>query len=197
MGGGILPATIYNNKVYLLFGKERSIDINPGWSDFGGGSEKGESLLATAIREGSEELTGFLGDPQDIKKLLKKYGTYNIDTRFTDHPMYRVHIFPMEYDDMLVKYYNNNQRFLQKKLDPNIIRSTTIFEKPEIKWFSFEDIKKQKSKFRIFYQKIVKNMLNKQEEIQHFIKQKLNKHTKTQKIKSKNKRKTMKNYKNK
>jgi hypothetical protein len=181
MGGSILPATIYNNKVYLLFGKERSIDTNPGWSDFGGGTEKGESFFSTAIREGSEELTGFLGDQNDIRKLLKKYGTFNIDYNSEGHTTYRAHIFPMEYDDMLVKYYNNNQRFLQKKLDPNIISSTTIFEKTEIKWFSFDDIKKQKSKFRTFYQNIVQHILDKEDEIQHFIKQKLSKKTQTKK----------------
>ena len=181
MGGSILPATIYNNKVYLLFGKERSIDTNPGWSDFGGGTEKGESFFSTAIREGSEELTGFLGDQNDIRKLLKKYGTFNIDYNSEGHTTYRAHIFPMEYDDMLVKYYNNNQRFLQKKLDPNIISSTTIFEKTEIKWFSFDDIKKQKSKFRTFYQNIVQHILDKENEIQRFIKLKLSKQSQTKK----------------
>ena len=166
MGGSILPATIHNNKVYLLFGKEQPTDINPGWSDFGGGSEKGESFFSTAIRESSEELTGFLGDPNNIKQLLKKYGTYNIDYKAVGHDTYRTHIFPMEYDDKLAFYYNNNQRFLQKKLDPKIIKSTTIFEKTEIKWFSFDDIKKQKSKFRTFYQNIVQDMLDKQDEIE-------------------------------
>ena len=170
MGGSILPATIYNNKIYLLFGKERENDINPGWSDFGGGTEKGESLFSTAIREGSEELTGFLGDAEDIKKLLKKYGTYNIDYDSQGYTTYRAHIFPMEYDDMLVKYYNNNQRFLQKKLDPRIISETKIFEKTEIKWFSFDEMLKRKKEFRTFYQNIVEIILKNRYEIEMFIK---------------------------
>jgi len=70
MGGSILPVTIHNNKLYFLFGKERDIDENPGWSDFGGGTDKGESFLQTASREGSEELTGFLGNKDDIRRLL-------------------------------------------------------------------------------------------------------------------------------
>ena len=170
MGGSILPATIYNNKIYLLFGKERENDVNPGWSDFGGGTEKDESLFTTAIREGSEELTGFLGDAEDIKKLLKKYGTYNIDYDSQGHTTYRAHIFPMEYDDMLVKYYNNNQRFLQKKLDPRIISETKIFEKTEIKWFSFDEMLKRKKEFRTFYQNIVELILNNRHEIELFVK---------------------------
>jgi hypothetical protein len=40
MGASILPVTIYKGKLYFLFGKERAIDENPGWSDFGGGTDK-------------------------------------------------------------------------------------------------------------------------------------------------------------
>jgi 8-oxo-dGTP pyrophosphatase MutT (NUDIX family) len=175
MGGSILPTTIHNNKIYFLFGKERDIDENPGWSDFGGGTEKGESFMSTAIREGSEELTGFLGTEKDVRRLLTKYGTYNIDFKSDGHGTYRSHIFPMEYDDMLVYYYNNNQRFLQKRLDPNIIRDTKIFEKTEIRWFTFSDMVKLKSQFRSFYQNIVSLILNDRVEIEKFVRSKLNK----------------------
>ena len=198
MGGSILPATVYKNKVYLLFGKERDIDENPGWSDFGGGTEKGESFLSTAIREGSEELTGFLGDSNDIKKLLTKYGTYNIDYDSAGHTTYRAHIFPMEYDDMLVQYYNNNQKFLQKKLDPEVIEKTKIFEKTQIKWFSFDEMKTRKKDFRSFYQNIVQLILNNQGEIESFIRNKSITKSKKNKSKSKkNKSKKNKSKKNK
>ena len=73
MGAGILPTTIYNNKLYFLFGKEGKFEDNaPGYSDFGGGSDTNETFFNTATREASEELTGFLGDKKDICKLLKK-----------------------------------------------------------------------------------------------------------------------------
>jgi hypothetical protein len=125
MGGSILPVTFYKNKIYFLFGKERDIDENPGWSDFGGGSEKNESLFNTACREGSEELTGFLGSWEDIKSMLLSSGTYNIDYNSNEgFTTYRVHIFPMRYNEFLTKYYNNNQEFIQKNLDPNIIKET-------------------------------------------------------------------------
>jgi len=169
MGGSILPVTLHNNKIYFLFGKERDIDENPGWSDFGGGTDKGETLFQTAIREGSEELTGFLGNAINIKRLLNKYGTYNIDYKSHGHTTYRCHIFPMEYDDKLPFYYNNNQQFLQQKLDPKIIRDTKIFEKTQIKWFSFDDIQKQHNEFRSFYQNIVDLIIQHKSSIETFV----------------------------
>jgi hypothetical protein len=191
MGASILPITIHNKKILFLFGKERNIDENPGWSDFGGGTDNNESFIETASREGAEEITGFLGEKDDIKKLLKN-GTFNLD--YTDssgkYGTYRCHICPIEYDKYLTTYYNNNQRFLQKHLSKKIIRDMKIFEKTEIKWFSFEDIQKNKSKFRNFYQNIVDLILKNKTNIKKF----LNKGRKnTKKIKVIRKRKTRKN----
>ena len=169
MGGSILPVTIHNNKIYFLFGKERDIDENPGWSDFGGGTDKGETLFQTAIREGGEEMTGFLGSSADIKKLLNKYGTYNLDYKSEGYTTYRCHIFPMNYDDKLPFYYNNNQQFLQKRLDQKVIRNTKIFEKTQIKWFSFDEIKKDIKQFRSFYQNIVHLILGNKSAIEGFV----------------------------
>ena len=87
--------------------------------------------------------------------MLNRYGTYNIDYKSEGYSTYRCHIFPMEFDPHLPYYYNNNQRFLQKRLDPKIIRDTKIFEKTQIKWFSFECIKKNHNDFRSFYKNIV------------------------------------------
>ena len=170
MGGSILPVTIHNNKIYFLFGKERDIDENPGWSDFGGGTDKGETFFQTAVREGGEELTGFLGTDSTIKQLLNKYGTFNIDYKSQGYSTYRCHIFPMKYDDKLPLYYNNNQLFLQKKLDPKVIKNTKIFEKTQIKWFSFNDIKKNHNQFRSFYQNIIHLILGNKSAIEEFVK---------------------------
>ena len=175
MGGSILPVTLHNGKIYFLFGKERDIDENPGWSDFGGGTDKGETFLQTAIREGGEELTGFLGSDNDLRKMLNKYGTYNIDYKSEGYSTYRCHVFPMPYDHLLPHYYNNNQRFLQSRLDPKIIKNTKIFEKTQIKWFSFNDIKKNHKKFRSFYQNIIHLILGHQSAIEEFVKLKLGK----------------------
>ena len=185
-GAGILPTTIYKNKLYFLFGKENQYeDYAPGFSDFGGGVDSNESFFQTAIREGGEELTGFLGSDKDIKKMLNKYGTYNIDY-VTDNKKntYREHIFPMEYDPLLVYYYNNNQRFLQKRLDPRVIKKTKIFEKAEIKWVCVDDIMKMKKDFRFFFQNIVDMIYSQRDKIRVFISKALKKSkNKTRKIK--------------
>jgi hypothetical protein len=177
MGGSILPTTIHNGQLYFLFGKERDIDENPGWSDFGGGTDKGETFIQTAIREGGEELTGFLGNDSDIRKMLHKYGTYTIDYKSEGYDTYRCHIFPMEYDHLLPHYYNNNQQFLQKRLDPKIIRDTKIFEKTQIKWFSFNNMKKQRNNFRSFYKNIVDLLLENKDKIEFFVNKNFRKRT--------------------
>jgi 8-oxo-dGTP pyrophosphatase MutT (NUDIX family) len=170
MGAGILPTTIYKNKLYFLFGKENKYeDTAPGFSDFGGGTDYTETYMETAIREGCEELTGFLGSDYDLKKMLERHGTYNIDNPSGKNKIYRVHLFPMEYDEKLPFYYNNNQRFLQKRLDPDVIKKTKIFEKEEIRWMSIDEIKKMKPQFRFFFKPVIDRIYNEREDIKKFI----------------------------
>ena len=72
MGGGLLPAAIYKNKLYFLLGREHQYSDTPlKFSDFGGGQDGNETTFQTAIREGTEEMTGFLGTEKEVKKLLK------------------------------------------------------------------------------------------------------------------------------
>lgn len=173
MGASILPVTVHNGKIMLLFGKERNIDSNPGWSDFGGGTDNGETFMETAAREGSEELTGFIGSPSDIRRLLNKHGTFNVDYQAEGYSTYRCHIFPMEYDEMLPYYYNNNQSFLQKKLDPSIIRDSKLFEKTQIRWFDINELAKRRGEFRDFYRNIVDLILASKGDIVEFAKKSL------------------------
>ena len=165
MGAGILPTTIHNNKIYFLFGKENKFADTPGWSDFGGGTEKDESSMQTATREGGEELTGFLGSSEQIKNLLEKYGTYNID----NGSGYTMHVFPLQYTEELPYYYNNNQRFIQKSLDENVIKNTKIFEKAEIQWMPADALIKNKKQFRSYFQKIVLLLDEHKDQIRQFI----------------------------
>jgi 8-oxo-dGTP pyrophosphatase MutT (NUDIX family) len=185
MGAGILPTTIHKNKVYFLFGKENQHEKSaPGFSDFGGGTDNNETFLETAIREGGEELTGFLGNDRDIKKLLKKHGTYNIDYNDPNgHATYRMHIFPYEYDPMLAFYYNNNQQFLQKNLDPEVIKNTKIFEKAEIRWICIDDIKKMRPQFRHYFRNLLDKILEEREQIKKFVENGLKKRTKNKTLK--------------
>ena len=179
MGAGILPTTIHNGKLYFLFGKEGKFeDSAPGFSDFGGGTDNSESYFETAVREAGEELTGFLGNDADIRKMLKKNGTYNIDyTSNIGHKTYRMHIFPFEYNPWLTHYYNNNQRFLQKNLPDEVFKTTKIFEKAEIRWICVDDITKMRPQFRSYFQNIVDMIVDEKNAIQKFIEMRLKKHT--------------------
>ena len=191
VAGSILPVTIHNNKLYFLFGKENQMeDSAKGWSDFGGGVEKGETPFSTAMREGGEELTGFLGDGEKVKTLIQENGgIYKIK-----HNNYHVHIFFLEYDENLPKYYNNNHRFLWERMDKNVLSKTKLFEKIEINWFSIEDMENKRGEFRNFYQEIVDKFIENKENIFNFIKKKTGKKTKKN---SKSKNITKKNRKQK
>jgi 8-oxo-dGTP pyrophosphatase MutT (NUDIX family) len=170
MGAGILPTAIHNNKIYFLFGKENQYeDSASGFSDFGGGTDNSETFFQTAIREGTEELTGFLGSPDHLKNMLKKYGYYTIDYKSEGYSTYRSHIFPYPYDEILPYYYNNNQRFLQKHLDQEVIKKTKIFEKEEIKWFCIDDILKRKKEFRSYFQNIIEMIYREKDKIYQFL----------------------------
>ena len=152
MGAGLLPTAIHNNKLYFLFGKENPLeDSAKGWSDFGGSVENGETPYKTALREGGEELTGFLGDGNELLKMIRKNGgVYKLK-----HNTYHIHMFFIDYDENLPKYYNNNHHFLWNRMDHTVLNNTRLFEKIEIDWFSVDDIKNRRGEFRNFYQNIV------------------------------------------
>ena len=145
MASGILPTCIHKGKIYFLFGKENKFADTPGWSDFGGGRDNQETYLQTAIREGGEELTGFLGSDKQLGSMLRR-GCVKIMNNG-----YRIHVFDYPYDEMLVHYYNNNQRFIQYHLDENVIKSTKIFEKSEIRWICEDELERMKKDFRPYF----------------------------------------------
>jgi hypothetical protein len=170
MGAGILPTCIHNGKLYFLFGKENKYNDTPGWSDFGGGTEKNESYLDTAIREGTEELTGFLGSKKELADKLRN-GNYSLDLLYAKNAKpYRMHLFHIPYDEKLPFYYNNNQKFLQKNLDPEVIKKTKIFEKAEIRWISIDELPRMKNKMRYFFKGVVDLLIDNQNDIIKFIK---------------------------
>jgi 8-oxo-dGTP pyrophosphatase MutT (NUDIX family) len=179
VAGSILPVALHKNKLHFLFGKENPMeDSAKGYSDFGGRVEGNETPYDAAMREGSEELTGFLGDIDAIRSMIKKNGGV--------YPLtigkYHVHIFAMDYDANLPKYYNQNHQFLWEKMDKTLLNDSKLFEKIEIRWFSIGDMKRHKKWFRPFYREMVNVFLSKQEEIKDFIETKSKKmHRKTSK----------------
>jgi 8-oxo-dGTP pyrophosphatase MutT (NUDIX family) len=178
VAGSILPVAYYKNKLYFLFGKENPMeDSSKGFSDFGGGVENGETPFETAMREGGEELTGFLGEGSDVRKLIKRNG----GVHKLVHNTYHVHMFYMEYDDKLISYYNANHAFLWKRMDKKMLNESKLFEKIEIAWFTPDDMIKRRSEFREFYREIVDKILADLPRIIKFIRSKTSKR-KTKKI---------------
>jgi 8-oxo-dGTP pyrophosphatase MutT (NUDIX family) len=165
VAGSILPVTIHKNQLFFLFGKENPMEnSSKGWSDFGGGGELNETPFETAMREGAEELSGFLGSPTQLRDFLKGR-VYEIV--YND---YHVHLFFLPYDSNLPSYYNNNHRFLWDRMDKQILNKSKLFEKIEIKWFSIPEMKRRKNEFRHFYRKIVDCILEECKPIETFIK---------------------------
>jgi hypothetical protein len=174
-GSSVLPVTIHKKKLYFLFGKENPLeDSAKGFSDFGGGVEKGESIYGTALREGGEELTGFLGDSKNLRKLIKRNGGHFALT----HNDYHVHLFYLPYEPNLVTYYNSNHRFLWDRMDHKILSKSKLFEKIEIDWFDVPSSQKRIKEFRPFYQDVLREILKQEKHIMRFIKDKCIKKTK-------------------
>jgi 8-oxo-dGTP pyrophosphatase MutT (NUDIX family) len=146
MGAGILPIALYKNKLLFLFGKERSSGL---WSDFGGGAEKNETEIQTAIREGGEELNGLLGIGDELFKKVKD-NMLNI----LPYEEYTIYIFKIPYDANLPTYFNNSNSFATRYLPKQLNRSG-LFEKKEMRWFSIDDMKAEKKTFRPFYRGVV------------------------------------------
>ena len=159
-GGGILPVAIKNDKVYFLFGKENELDDTPGWADFGGGADNGETPFDTALREGSEEINGILGSAEQLRKQVKqnKISTIKFKT-------YTTYVYMMDYDSKLPFYYKNNYEFFSRYL-PHVKhkKDNGLLEKSKIRWFTFEELKEEKKNFRSFYQNIV-DLILKQEKV--------------------------------
>jgi len=155
-GSSVLPVTIYKGNLYFLFGLENEFeDSAKGFSDFGGGVEKGENILQTALREGGEELTGFLGDEDRLQEHINKNGG-SLHLSFND---YHIHVFYLKYDPNLPKYYNRNHAFLWKRMNKKMLSKTKLFEKIEIQWFSVDMMNTRIKEFRSFYQDIVKQLV--------------------------------------
>ncbi|MGA1047591.1 MAG: NUDIX hydrolase [Minisyncoccia bacterium] len=155
--------------MYFLFGKENPSEKSAkGWSDFGGSLEHAETPFECAIREGSEELSGFLGNKSQLKSLIRKNGgIYKL--KYND---YHIHLFFIQYDENLPIYFNQNHHFLWDNMDHNVLNKTKLFEKIEINWFSVDDMKKHRKSFRNFYQHITDLLIENRENIETFAKSK-------------------------
>jgi len=134
MGAGVLPVALYRGTLYILLGQERS---NKLWCDFGGSPHKGEKPLQTAIREGSEELNGFLGEEKEFGTTVN--GNMIISISYETYTSY---IFRTTYDKKLPTYFSNVNSFAEDHLQDKIkIHDNGLFEKTQIKWFPLSNFK--------------------------------------------------------
>jgi 8-oxo-dGTP pyrophosphatase MutT (NUDIX family) len=168
----ILPVAFHKGKLHFLFGKENPLeDSAKGFSDFGGGIEPGESAFEAALREGSEELTGFLGTNAELKSRLSKSGVYTIVHSFSDksEDTYTVHLFPLDYSDEIVEYFNQNHAFLWSRMNKRLLNRSKLFEKIRIEWFCEDDLTKRLVEYRGFYREIVQTILQHKSRIRAFM----------------------------
>jgi hypothetical protein len=169
-GSSILPVAEYKGKLYFLFG--RDIGDTPGFACFGGGVEENETddLFAAALREGAEEMKGFLGNPSQLRELIEKNGGHLPMVFDTSRSLYHAHLFRIAYDPMLPVYYNQNHAFLMSTMTRNHFKvNEYLFEKVEIDWMTLDDMKRRRSEFRPFYRKIVDEMVSKKDVILKFM----------------------------
>jgi hypothetical protein len=161
VGAGLLPAAVHKGVIYLLFGRENELNDTPGWADFGGGSKRNETPLDVASREGSEELNGLLGSKNELKKIAVRHKIAELKFH-----SYTTIVFKTEYDEKLEEYYSNNYHFFEKYL-PGAKKNphNGLLEKDEIKWFTFAELRKNRSKFRLFYRNMVDIILEHEDEI--------------------------------
>jgi len=156
MGAGILPVALYRGTLFLLLGQERHNNL---WSDFGGGSHKGEKPFKTAIREGTEELNGFLGTEEELEEEVNNNMVLSIC-----FDKYITYLFSTKYNKDLPKYFSNNNKFIEKEVSNIInIKHNGLYEKKLIGWFPVNKFKntQNKSILRPHYQEhimsVVKN----------------------------------------
>lgn len=151
MGAGIVPIAISNNTIYFLLGQEV---FDKKWSDFGGSSNKSESIFETAVREGYEELNGFLGSKQKLKETIKN--NYISKISKSDNT-YHSYLFKIPYDSLLPQYFNNHHKFIQTNF-PEKIDKKGYYEKCNIRWFRYNELEQNKYKYRIHFKEIIKKI---------------------------------------
>ena len=152
-GGGVIPVAMHNGDLYFLFGQEndviRDASKDQDWGDFGGSAKPGESEMDTCVREGAEELNGFYGNKRDFRKLLRKNQLLKLtyDTRVT-------YLMRVDYDERMPLYFNNNYRFIKETANLRSIAAhpeNGYFEKSHVRWFTLEDLKRERGAFREYF----------------------------------------------
>lgn len=174
VASSILPVALHKGELYFLFGKECPLEESAkGFSDFGGRIEEGENPYTGALREGAEELGGFLGNESKLRKMIKgNGGVYHMKQK-----TYHLHLFVMEYDEGLPIYYNNHNKYIWDTVPMDVMKKLYsehhLFEKSEIEWFTPNMMTERKKEFRNFYQSTVDAIIKDVSKIRKFVKSKV------------------------
>ena len=164
MGAGVLPVSLYKGTLFMLLGQERHNNL---WGDFGGSAYKGERPFKTAIREGTEELNGFLGDESEFETLV----TSNLILSIS-YDKYTSYIFKTNYDKKLPTNFSNVNSFAEQHLKDKIdIEHNGLFEKKQIQWFPLSKLKDKNSQIRLreFYKPLLETILKNEKFIVDYI----------------------------
>jgi len=188
-GGGVIPVAFHNGVLHFLFGQENDVirDASKGqdWGDFGGSAKPGESEMDTCVREGAEELNGFFGNKHDFKALLLKNQLLKLtyDTRVT-------YLMRVDYDERLPFYFNNNYRFLKENHALRAIAAhpeNGYFEKSHVRWFTLEDLKRERGVFREYFRNFLDMIQYRATEIRRLLQRKKSRRNKNKSRRNKNK----------
>ena len=151
MGGGILPCAVHNGQLFFLLGKERG--RRGGWSDFGGSREGTETPRQTAIREGAEELDGFLGVGQVLSDRVRDNHLLTVRIRG-----FSTYVFQIPYDPYLPDYFAGCSALMKKSL-PQHIGKKGLFEKAAIAWYTEDQLRASYAVLRPFYREVARTVL--------------------------------------
>ena len=167
----MIPVAMHDGKLHFLFGQEndviRDASKNQDWGDFGGSAKPGESEMDTCVREGAEELNGFFGNKHDFRALLRKNQIIKLtyDTRVT-------YLMRVDYDERLPIYFNNNYRFIKETSNLRAIAAhpeNGYFEKSHVRWFTLEDLKRERGAFREYFRNFLDMIQYRAPEIRRII----------------------------
>ena len=143
MGAGILPIAEFNGTIFFLFGLE---SYDKKWGDFGGSQIKQEITFKNAIREGYEEVNGFLGTKAEIERQVKNNFLAKL---VKQDKTYTSYLFKIQYDKTLPHYFNNHHKFMKTNF-PDKINKNGFFEKSSMRWFTYNNLINEKHNFRYF-----------------------------------------------
>ena len=193
----MIPVALHDGKLYFLFGQEndgiKDASKNQDWGDFGGSAKPGESEMDTCVREGAEELNGFFGNKRDFRALLLKNQVLKLtyDTRVT-------HLMRADYDERLPFYFNNNYRFIKETSNLRAIAAhpeNGYFEKSHVRWFTLEDLKRERGAFREYFRNFLDMIQYRAPEIRRLMQRQMQRRNKSHMRTRKNKNKSRKSRK--